>query len=164
MKERVFVLDTSAIIAGFTPNLEEQKQYTVPKVLEEARSLSSRLKLETAIRSGQVKIKEPSRKMLKEVRKKVEKTRDRVSKTDIQILGLAYELKESEKNPEIMTDDYAIQNLAELLNIEYSKVAKPGISEVYEWEKICPACGRVYNEDISKCKACGSRLRRKPKD
>lgn len=164
MKDRVFVLDTSALIAGFTPNLEKPKQYTVPKVLREAQSLPVKLKLETAISSGQMKVEEPSQKALDEVREKIEKTKDRVSQTDAQILALARQLQKSGKDPLIITDDYAIQNLAELLEIPYSRVAKPGISEVYEWEKKCPACGRVYKEDIQRCKACGSKLRRKPKD
>lgn len=163
MKEKVFVLDTSAIIAGFTPSLEKPNQYTVPKVLQEARTLSTRLKLETAISAGQMQVNEPSQEALEKVKEKIERTRDRVSDTDIQILALAQELKKSGKKPEIMTDDYAIQNLAELLNIKYTQVGKPGISDVYEWEKECPACGRVYKEDISKCKVCGSKLRRRPK-
>lgn len=164
MKEKIFILDTSALIGGFTPNLEEPKQYTIPQVIEEAKSLSARLKLETALSSGQIKLREPSQKSIEEVEKKVEKTHDRVSKTDIQVLALAHELMKAGKNPEVLTDDYAIQNLAEILEIEYSKVAKPGISKVYEWKRECPACGRVYEEDIERCKACGSKLRRKPKE
>ncbi|KXA95855.1 hypothetical protein AKJ65_00365 [candidate division MSBL1 archaeon SCGC-AAA259E19] len=164
MSEKVFVLDTSGLIAGFTPNLEEPKQYTVPKVLGEARSLPVKLKLETAISSGQMRVRKPSEEAVRKVKEKVEETKDRVSQTDIQILALAEELQEKGKSPEIVTDDYAIQNLAEFLEIRYSQVAKPGISDVYEWEKECPACGRVYTEDIKRCKACGSKLRRKPKD
>lgn len=164
MKEKVFILDTSALIAGFTPNLEEQKQYIVPKVLEEAKSMSVKLKLETAISSGQIKVRKPSSEAVEKVREKVEETKDRVSKTDKQILALAQELQNSGNNPEIITDDYAIQNLAEVLRIPYSEVAKPGIEDVYEWEKVCPACGRTYDKDISTCVACGSKLIRKPKD
>lgn len=164
MKEKVLVPDTSALIAGFTPNLEQKKQYIVPKILEEARSMPLKLKLETAMSSGQVKMMSPSQKYVKKVEEKVEKTKDHVSPTDIQIIALAKELQESDKDPEIVTDDYAIQNLSELLGIRYSQVAKPGISEVYEWEKKCPACGKTYREDIKKCIICGSTLRRKPKD
>lgn len=164
MKEKVLVPDTSALIAGFTPNLEERRQYIVPMVLEEARSMPLKLKLETAMSSGQVKMMSPSQKYVNRVKDKVEETKDHVSSTDIQIIALAKELQESGKDPEIITDDYAIQNLSELLEIRYSQVAKPGISEVYEWEKKCPACGRTYKEDIKKCKICGSVLRRNPKD
>lgn len=164
MRKKVFILDTSALIAGFTPNLEDVKQYIVPRVLEEAKSLSVKLKLETAISSGQIKVRKPSKEAMEKVNEKVDKTRDRVSKTDKQLLALAEELQKSGKNPEIITDDYAIQNLAEVLGISYSEGAKPGISDVYEWEKFCPACGRKYEKDISKCEACGSELRRKPKE
>lgn len=165
MTKKVFVLDTSALIAGFTPNLEEPKQYTVPEVLREARSMSVKLKLETAIRSGQVKVVEPPEDAMDEVMDEAEESGDRVSETDMEILALAYDLKSSGKEPEIVTDDYAMQNLAEILEIDYSHVGKPGISEVYEWEKECPACGKVYedNNDITKCEVCGSRLKRRPK-
>lgn len=164
MKDKVYILDTSALIGGFTPNLRKTTQYIVPRVLEEARSLPVKLKIETAVSSGQIKIREPSKEAVERVMEKVEKTKDRLSETDVQILALAEELRGSRKRPEIITDDYAIQNIAEVLKIPYSQVAQPGISDVYEWEMKCPACGRVYEEDIKKCRACGSKLRRKPKD
>ncbi len=164
LEEKVLVPDTSALIAGFTPSLEKRKQYIVPKVLDEARSMPLKLKLETAMNSGQVRMQQPSQEFVEKVENKVEKTKDHVSPTDIQILALAKELQKAGKDPEIITDDYAIQNLAELLNIKYSHVAKPGISEVYEWERKCLACGRRYSEDIEKCRICGSKLIRKPKD
>lgn len=164
MKNKVYILDTSALIGGFTPNLRKRTQYIVPRVLEEARSLPVKLKIETAISSGQIKIREPSEESLEMVKEQVAKTKDRVSETDIQILALAEELRKAGRQPEIITDDYAIQNLAETLEISYSQVAQPGINDVYEWERRCPACGRVYEEDIEKCKACGSKLKRKPKE
>ncbi|MFB6215355.1 MAG: NOB1 family endonuclease [Candidatus Aenigmatarchaeota archaeon] len=160
--KKVFVLDTSAMIAGFNPNLEDAEQYIVPKVLEEARSMSVKLKIEMAIKSGQIKVREPSENAMEKVKETIEKTKDRVSLTDRQLLGLAYELKDSDKDPEIITDDYAIQNLAELMDISYSQVAKPGITDLYKWKKVCPACERTYEEDISKCEACGSKLQWKP--
>lgn len=164
MTEKVLIPDTSALIGGYTPNLEKNNQYIVPQILEEARSLSARLKLETGIRSGQVKVREPSDEATKEVESEVKNTNDRVSETDTKIIALAYELKQGGKNPEIVTDDYAIQNLAEILDIQYSEVAKPGIDEIYKWKKECPACGRVYKKDILRCEACGTKLIRKPED
>lgn len=164
MKDKVLILDTSALIGGFNPNLEKPDQYIVPKVLEEAQSLSTKLKLETAISSDQIKVREPSKESLKKVEEEKRETKDQVSKTDSQLLALAYELKESGKEPEIITDDYAIQNLAEILEISYSQVAKPGITDIYKWKKKCPSCGRVYEKDINKCKICGAKLRRIPQD
>ncbi len=165
MTEKVLILDTSALIGGFNPNLEDFTQYIVPQVLEEARSLSTKLKLETAISSGHIKVKKPEEISEEEVRKKVEETKDKVSDTDIQLLALAQELKESGENPEIVTDDYAIQNLAELLEISYSQMVKPGISDFYEWIRECPSCGETYQKgEFDRCKVCGTELKRKPKD
>ncbi len=165
MKDKILILDTSALIGGFNPNLEDPKQYIVPKVMEEARSLSTKLKIETAISSGQIRVQQPSSESVEKVKEEVEKTNDRVSETDIQILALGHEMKEEEKNPEIITDDYAIQNLAELLDIPYSQMVKPGITKFYEWKKECPACGKVYEDDeITECEVCGAKLKRKPKD
>ncbi len=164
MKDKVYILDTSALIGGFTPNLRKHTQYIVPEVLEEARSLPVKLKIETAISSGQIKVRKPSPESMEKVKKEIDKTRDRLSETDTQILALAQELKNSGKTPEIVTDDYAIQNIAEILNISFSQVAQPGIENVYEWKKECPGCGKTYEEDLEKCKTCGSKLKRKPKE
>ncbi len=160
---RAYVLDTSAVIAGFVPGLLDVEQVTVQEVLEEARSLSSKLELETAVRSGRVKVADPSEESLVEVRKKAGETGDKVSATDIRLLALALDLRRIGKNPELVTDDYAIQNLAKLLDIPYRKVIMPGITKVLKWEMVCPACGRTYPVTASRCDACGSRLVRRPR-
>ncbi|TEU13386.1 MAG: ribonuclease VapC, partial [Hadesarchaea archaeon] len=49
MPRKVYVLDTSAVIAGFVPGLAKAEQVTVQEVLEEARDLCSKLELETAV-------------------------------------------------------------------------------------------------------------------
>lgn len=164
MEDKVYILDTSALIGGFTPNLREPPQYIVPQVLEESRSLPVKLKIETAISSGQIKVRKPTEKSVKNIEKEIEKTQDQLSETDTEILALAKELKEEGKNPEIITDDYAIQNIAEIVNISFSQIAQPGIDVVYEWKKVCPGCGEVYEEDIDRCKTCGSKLKRKPEE
>ncbi len=164
MEEKVYILDTSALIGGFTPNLREPTQYIVPQVLEEGRSLSVKLKIETAISSGQIKVRKPTEESIEKIEEEIEKTKDQLSETDTEILALAKELEEEGKKPEIITDDYAIQNIAEILDISFSQIAQPGIDVVYEWKKVCPGCGEVYDEDIDKCKTCGSKLKRKPEE
>ena len=158
---RTLVLDTSAVIAGFVPGLAEAKQITVPEVLEEARDLCSKLELETAVLVGKVKIAEPSKSSLAEVRSKVKHTGDIVSETDVKLLALALDFKS--EGAELVTDDYAIQNLASLFDIPYHRVAMPGIKEVLRWEAVCPACGRRYSPSVTKCLTCGSKLERRPR-
>ncbi len=162
-QKKVFVLDTSAVISGFVPGLTTVKQVTVQEVLNEARDLCSKLELETAVLAGMVEVVEPSNKALAEVRGKVGLTGDTVSRTDIKLLALALDLKLAGEQPELVTDDYAIQNLATLFNISYRRIAMPGIKEVLRWERVCPACGRKYPPSSSRCEACGSKLVRRPK-
>ncbi|MDI6642549.1 MAG: hypothetical protein QMD95_00610 [Candidatus Hodarchaeaceae archaeon] len=161
MARRTLVLDTSAVIAGFVPGLANAEQITVSEVLEEARDLCSKLELETAVLAGKVKVAEPSENSLAEVRAKVKDTGDTVSRTDIKLLALALDLRG--KGAELVTDDYAIQNLASLLDIPYLRVAMPGIKEVLRWEAVCPACGRRYPPLTTKCLTCGSKLGRRPR-
>jgi len=157
-------LDTSAVIAGFVPGLADIDQVTIPEVLEEAHDLSSRLELETAVTAGKVKVAEPSSDALAKVEAKVGETGDKVSATDIKLLALALDLLEAGETPELVTDDYAIQNLASLFGISYRKIAMPGITKVLKWRMKCPACGRIYPAPASRCEACGSSLVREPGD
>lgn len=162
MSGKAYVLDTSAVIAGFVPGLADIEQVTVPEVLEEAHDLSSRLELETAVTAGKVEVMEPSDDALAKVKAKVNETGDKVSGTDTKLLALALDLLEADRNPELVTDDYAIQNLASMFGISYSKIAMPGITKVLKWRMKCPACGRVFPVTTSRCGACGSSLVREP--
>jgi len=156
---KTFVLDTSAVIAGFVPGLAETDQITVPEVLEEARDLCSKLELETAMISGKVSVVEPSQRSIAMVRAKSRHTGDVVSQTDIKLLALA--LDHRDEGVELVTDDYAIQNLASLLGVPYRRVLMPGIKEVLRWESVCPGCGRRYPPSTVECPTCGSKLERK---
>jgi len=160
---KIYVLDTSAVIAGFVPGLTDAEQVTIRDVLEEARDLCSRLEFETAVSAGKVSVVEPSSESVLKVRDKVGQTGDRVSEVDIKLLATALDLQLAGKAPELVTDDYAIQNLASFFGISYNRVAMPGITEVFSWVMVCPACGRTYPPNTSQCEICGTQLRRKPK-
>jgi UPF0271 protein len=163
LANKIYVLDTSAVIAGFVPGLTDAEQVTIQEVLKEARDLCSRLEFETAVSAGKVSVVEPSKESITKVRDKVGQTGDRVSEVDIKLLATTLDLQLAGKAPELVTDDYAIQNLASFFGISYNRVAMPGITEVFSWEMVCPACGRKYPPNTSQCEVCGSQLRRKPK-
>jgi len=160
---KIYVLDTSAVIAGFVPGLAGVNQVTIQEVLEEARDLCSKLELETAVITGGVRVLEPSAKALEEVERKATHTGDVVSATDAKLLALAIDLKRAGEEPEVVTDDYAIQNLASLFNLPYRSIAVPGIKEIWRWEMVCQACGKKYPPPLLECDACGSKLVRSPR-
>ncbi len=165
---KIFVLDTSAFVAGFDPFSLGVEQVTVPKVEEEIkRNTMNKLRFETAIESGRVKVKAPSKEYINQIMASSSKVGDsfKLSETDIELLALALELKASGYNPQIVSDDYSIQNVATKVDIEFSALATFGIKRLIEWIRYCPACYREYpaNSSAKECKVCGTALKRKPR-
>jgi UPF0271 protein len=80
-----------------------------------------------------------------------------MSDADLSIIALAFELRDS--SPIIITDDYAIANVAELSGIRVSYVMSKGITKVGTWIRYCSACGIVYRKNERQCTICGNRLR-----
>lgn len=138
----------------------------MPQVKEELRSnLLTRVRFETAVESGKLKIKAPSEKYLNKVKASASRIGDAffLSETDIQLLALALEFKAFGYATQIVTDDYSIQNVATQLGIEFASLATFGIRCLIEWVRYCPACRRKYSADYNytKCAVCGTVLKRK---
>jgi endoribonuclease Nob1 len=166
--KRVIVLDTSAFVAGFDPFALGVEQVTVPKVEEEIRRKSMvKMRLEVAIESGKLKVKAPTQEFSGKAEASANKVGDsfRLSETDKQLLALALELKASGYTPQIVTDDYSIQNVATKMGIEFLSLATFGIKRLLEWIRYCPACHKEYSADckFKGCQICGTELKRKPK-
>ncbi len=166
--KRVIVLDTSALLAGFDPFSLSEEQVTVPKVEEEIRKNSMILvRFKTALENGKLKVKAPSEEFLNKVKASSTKVGDSflLSETDLQLLALALELKATGYTPQIVTDDYSIQNVATQLRIEFLALATFGINRLLEWIRYCPACHREYPANFSskECLVCGTELKRKPR-
>ena len=125
-RRKVIVLDTSAFVAGFDPFSIDVEQATVPKVEDEIRNSLNKVRFETALESGKIKIKAPSKEFLSKIKESSVKVGDsfKLSETDIELLALSLELKESGANPQIITDDYSIQNVATGLRIEFHERSK----------------------------------------
>ncbi len=155
-------------MAGFDPFALDKEQVTVPKVYDEIKTISmSQVRFNTAIESGKVKIKIPQEEYLNKIRTSANKIGDSylLSETDIQLLALALELKTEGEYPEIVTDDYSIQNVAKQNNIDFYALTTFGIRQLLEWIRYCPACYKEYsiNSTVNTCQVCGTELKRKPK-
>jgi UPF0271 protein len=165
---RVIVLDTSAFLAGYDAFSVGEEQVTVPKVEEEIRRNSMVLvRFSAAIESGKVKVKAPSEEFLNKIKASANTVGDsfKLSETDMQLLALASELKAAGCVPQIVTDDYSIQNVATQMGIEFLALATFGIKRLLEWIRYCPACYREYPADYAskECQVCGTQLKRKPR-
>jgi len=165
--KRGVILDTSAFLAGFDPFSLGEEQFTVPKVEEEIRrNTMTKMRFETAIESGKLKIKAPSQEASESAKSSARKVGDwfKLSEADMQLLALAIELKMEGYIPQIVTDDYSIQNVATRLEIEFVALATFGIKRLLQWIRYCPACHREYRAECKakECQVCGTELKRKP--
>ena len=149
-----YVLDASAIISGFV----EIKAYTVPDVILEVKDYSSEFTMESLLASGKLEVKEPSRKAIEKVSKVVDKTKDKLSTTDVKVIALAMEVKGV-----VVSGDYGIQNVCEILDIPYVSSGVEGISEVFQWKFVCIGCGAEYESYVKECSFCGNPVVRKRK-
>jgi len=163
---RVFVLDTSAFIMGVNPSSIEGTAYSVPAVADELlEGTMACLRFNTSRDSGKLMVKMPDNQSQNTVRKvSVQLGEDKaLSEADRQILALALSLKSDGKAPTIVSDDYAIQNVAERLKLRYAPLATFGISYEFNWIFYCPACFKKYSSGYGRavCRVCGTELKRK---
>ena len=153
---RTYVLDASAFIYGMFPDGE---LVTPPKVYAEIKDEASALKLEML--SG-LAVKEPDTSQVAEVKLEAQATGDimRLSPSDIDLLALAAQERAAGKDVAILSDDYAVQNVARKMDLEIVPLHQKRIKYKIVWEKRCMGCNRTYTEgDV--CEVCGSPLRLK---
>ncbi|MDX1746624.1 MAG: NOB1 family endonuclease [Halobacteriales archaeon] len=147
------VLDASAFIHDYHTS---EPTATIPAVRDEL-SDESRYRFDAMEGSG-MHIQLPEEATVERVRRAAEGTGDAgvLSTTDVRLIAAALELGAT-----LVTDDYAVQNVASRLDVAVEVIAREGISERREWHHQCSGCGRTYDEAHDRCPVCGSDLSRK---
>jgi UPF0271 protein len=149
----MYVLDATAFIEGYET---DEATATIPRVRAELEDASA-YRFDAMEGSG-MHIQIPDEAAIDRVRRAADETGDRdvLSETDVRLLAAAFELDGT-----LVTDDYAIQNVAERLGVPVEVIAREGITEQREWLFQCAGCGREFEEDRERCPICGSDLTRK---
>ena len=148
---------------GFNPSQAGQT-YTVESVENELlQGTFAQLRFRVSKDRGDLTVRHPSQKSMKTVESTSQRTGEKgsVSTADREVVALALDLKESGLDPLIVTDDYAVQNLAEHLGLVYGALANFGIAHRFRWVMYCPACHRRYSPPEKKCLVCGTVLKRR---
>src|SRR5215831_15548587 len=148
---------------GFNPSQAGQT-FTVESVEEElSRDTLAQLRLRMSKEKGELRVQPPTTNAIQTVEEAARRTGDRgsVSIADRDVVALAIDLKASGLEPLIVSDDYALQNLAEHLGLAYGSLANFGIVHKFEWIMYCPACHRKFQPPEKTCRVCGTTLKRR---
>jgi len=160
MSEPAFVLDSTAFYAGI-PYQGNGRYYTTYLVLEEVKHHN----VGSSLIHTRVQVTEPSADSVNKVRSTASKTGDigALSQTDISLLALALDLTHAEGSASLVTDDFAVRNVAEVLSIPLSQTSMKGSEwKNITWRIYCKGCGKQYtNPKLTRCPVCGTDLVRR---
>jgi len=151
------ILDASAFYAG-VPFRSSSDYYTTSLVYDEIRHIKKNHgALEILLETNRLKIREPDKESTEAAVKAAKDTGDfpQLTKQDISIIALCIEM-----NGEIISDDFAISNVAKNLGLKISPIMTQGIKDVGKWIHYCPGC-RTNHTNAKECPACGTPLKRK---
>jgi len=158
----VYLIDTSAILSGKPLNFTEEKCVTTPKIAEElSPGGKDYFHFQMLCEKG-LMIMKPSMKSTSYINNIIEKYGEgkRLSTADKELLALAYELKQNNKQiPVIISDDYSIQNIANDLQIKVNPINQKEITKSFKWGFRCSGCRKIINEDVDVCPICGSSVK-----
>ena len=151
------ILDASAFYAG-VPFGSSNDCYTTSKVYDEIKHIKKNHEaLETLLETNRLKIRDPDSTFIENVIETSKNTGDyqQLSKQDISIIALCMQLE-----GEIISDDFAISNVAKNLRLKISPIMTQGIKDVGKWIHCCPGCRSNYKNG-KECPMCGTSLKRK---
>jgi UPF0271 protein len=147
------VLDSSAFIHEYHTS---EQMASIPAVEEELEDESA-YRFD-AMEGAGMHIHIPADNTVETIERAAVETGDgeELSDTDVRLVAAAFELDGT-----LVTDDYAMQNVAEHLGVAVEVIARDGISEQRDWRFQCQGCGREFDDHRDRCPICGSDLSRK---
>jgi UPF0271 protein len=147
------LLDSSAFIDDYHT---DDPTASIPAVRDELDG-AALLRFE-AMEGAGMHIHIPTGETVATVRRAATETGDAgvLSDTDVRLVAAAFELDAT-----LVTDDYAMQNVAEHLDVACEVVSQDGITETRRWRFQCQGCGREFDDRQDRCPVCGSELTRK---
>jgi len=151
------ILDASAFYAGI-PFRTSNDCYTTSLVYDEIKHIKKHQEvLETLLETNRLKIRDPDTDATNAAIKASKNTGDyqQLSRQDLSIIALGIDLKGN-----IITDDFAVSNVAKNLGLSISPIMTKGIKDVGKWIHYCPGCRSNY-QNGKECPMCGTPLKKK---
>ena len=151
------ILDASAFYAG-VPFHTSEVHFTTQLVYHEIQHIKKNQDvLRTLIETNRLKIIEPEDSHIKEAIEAAKKSGDfrQLSQEDISIIALGIKTK-----GEIISDDFAISNVAKNMGLKISPIMTKGIRDIGNWIHYCPGC-KTAQKEKKECPNCGTPLKQK---
>ena len=147
------ILDSSAFINEYHT---DERVATIPLVREELEDESA-YRFDAMEGSG-MHLHIPDSETVERIERAARETGDleELSRTDVRLVAAAFEL-----DGRLVTDDYAMQNVAEKLDVPVEVIDREGITDQRAWSFRCQGCGREFDDHHDRCPVCGSELSRK---
>ena len=152
------VLDSSAFYAGI-PFSSNEPSYITPLIYNEIEHIKKdHDAIRILIETKRLMINEPDKQFIITASDAAKKSGDfpNLTQEDISIIALSLQL-----DAELLTDDFAVSNVAKNLSIKVIPVMTNGINDVITWTYYCPACKTNFSK-ITECPNCGNILKRRP--
>ena len=151
------VLDSSAFYAGI-PFSSNEPSYTTSLVYNEIEHIKKdHGAVQILIETKRLTINEPEDEFVTAANNAAKKSGDfsNLSDEDVSTIALSLQL-----NADLVTDDFAVSNVAKNLNIKVIPVMTTGIKNVVTWIYYCPGC-KVNFSKVTECPRCGNKLKKK---
>ncbi len=147
-------MDTSAILSRKF-NLNQENLVVPESVLDEIRLGKIARNMEW--QQGNLKVVQPLGSSISRVKDAAGETGDleKLSLTDIDVVAVAFELGGT-----IVTDDFAIENVASRLGLKFLGADLKPISREVKWQFKCTGCEKRFSTHIRECPVCGHEVRR----
>jgi len=154
IRQKKLILDTSAILSRRV-SLMQGNVVTTPSVLDEIRL--GKIARYTGFSSDMMDILAPGRESLSAAREAAEATGDlhELSSTDLDVIALCLDL-----HGILVTDDYAMQNVASRLGLEFMGADLKPIDRDIRWQYRCTGCGKTFQQHVEICPVCGHQTKR----
>jgi len=160
MTQQYLVLDTTAFYAGFPYTNTSENLVTTPDVISEVSNERTR----SLIALSKINVLQPTPGDFKRVKDAARGTGDNnLSKADLSVLALCLSLAADGNEAILLSDDFAVENVASKLAIKARPLMTGGIATAAEWVFFCPACGKKYGKQRPDCLVCGTKLEKRLK-
>lgn len=158
----IYVLDSSVFIEQKSRQFLGKTIVTCYEVIDEMKSLKASIEADYLQKQG-LEVLEPQDEFFDKVQALRKTTNDKVSKTDMKVVALALQFHQKGKKVVLVSDDYAVQNLAKILKIEINSPTQKGAKDAFAWYKKCKSCGSKVPQEENECPVCGSEAKFVPR-